>query len=209
MRRSLHQALADSSGELDPAEGRLTIRRWYRVAERLPAGVAMRSMHGLTTRRFVEAVLWVAVTDSTWPELPDCYGNHQAVYQRFTRWAKLHIWTVVSLQLEGDARAEALDRLVRQHETIVARRAQGAAASVGAVSEVTASPPVQKRPRGGVPFHLRAIKVEDVGLLLGLTVHEVMDLSCKIDFPRPVAVEPIAWVAGEILAWRDMHRPQV
>lgn len=187
----------------------MTIRRWYRVAERLPAGVAMRSMHGLTTRRFVEAVLWIAVTDSTWPELPDCYGNHQAVYQRFTRWAKLHIWTVVSLQLEGDKRAEALDRLVRQHEVIVERRSQGAPAAASVPVEAGHAAPAQRRARGGVPFHLRAIKAEDVGLLLGVSVEEVLDLSRGADFPRRVAVEPPAWVAGEVLAWRDMHRPQV
>ena len=210
MKRQLSQALAGSAEALDPAEGRLTIHRWYRVVERLPAGTALRSVHGLTARRFVEAVLWVAVTDSTWQELPTCYGNHQAVYQRFTRWAKLHIWTVVSLQLEGDKRADALDRLVKQYEAIVARRKPAppaAAARQSAPLSPGVAAPTYRPSRGRVPFHLRAIKAADVALLLGLSLEEVLALSLDMDFPRRVVADPPAWVAGEIMAWRDMHRP--
>ena len=63
----------------DPPQGRLTFRQWHYLASLLPGAVARKSSEGLDTRRFVEAVLWVASTDSTWVDLPKCYGNFHAV----------------------------------------------------------------------------------------------------------------------------------
>ena len=106
----------------DPPEGQLPVRRWYFLASRLPGQLATKSIGGLSTRRFIEAVLWIAATDSTWPQLPKSYGNFHAVYQRFARWARLDVWDYVSTCLEGDPRLPALQRLVRQHLEIRRRR---------------------------------------------------------------------------------------
>ncbi|MDR6841487.1 transposase [Pseudoxanthomonas sacheonensis] len=106
----------------DPPEGRLAIRKWHFLASRLPGQLAIKSVGGLSTRRFIEAVLWIAATDSTWPQLPKSYGNFHAVYQRFARWARLDVWDYVSTCLEGDPRLPALQRLVRQHLEIRRRR---------------------------------------------------------------------------------------
>ncbi len=106
----------------DPPEGQLAIRKWHFLASRLPGQLAIKSVGGLSTRRFIEAVLWIAATDSTWPQLPKSYGNFHAVYQRFARWARLDVWDYVSTCLEGDPRLPALQRLVRQHLEIRRRR---------------------------------------------------------------------------------------
>ena len=106
----------------DPVEGQLGVRKWYFLASRLPGQLAVKSVGGLSTRRFIEAVLWIAATDSTWPQLPKSYGNFHAVYQRFARWARLDVWDYVSTCLEGDPRLPALQRLVRQHLEIRRRR---------------------------------------------------------------------------------------
>ncbi|WP_163839540.1 transposase [Pseudoxanthomonas sacheonensis] len=110
----------------DPPEGQLPVRRWYFLASRLPGQLATKSIGGLSTRRFIEAVLWIAATDSTWPQLPKSYGNFHAVYQRFARWARLDVWDYVSTCLEGDPRLPALQRLVRQHLEIRRRRTRHA-----------------------------------------------------------------------------------
>jgi transposase len=110
----------------DPPEGQLPVRRWYFLASRLPGQLATKSIGGLSTRRFIEAVLWIAATDSTWPQLPKSYGNFHAVYQRFARWARLDVWDYVSTCLEGDPRLPALQRLVRQHLEIRRRRTKPA-----------------------------------------------------------------------------------
>ncbi|MET0581194.1 MAG: transposase [Pseudoxanthomonas sp.] len=110
----------------DPPEGQLGVRKWYYLASRLPGQLAVKSVGGLSTRRFIEAVLWIAATDSTWPQLPKSYGNFHAVYQRFARWARLDVWDYVSTCLEGDPRLPALQRLVRQHLEIRRRRGKPA-----------------------------------------------------------------------------------
>ncbi|NDK39089.1 transposase [Pseudoxanthomonas gei] len=111
----------------DPTEGWLADAQWRYLASRLPGKLAYNAVEGLGTRRFVEAVLWLAVTDSTWPELPRSYGNFHAAYQRFVRWARLDIWDYVSTCLAGDARLPALQRMVRLHNDVRRRRSRTAA----------------------------------------------------------------------------------
>ena len=117
-------AAISHSRQDDPLEGQLGLRKWHFLASRLPGQLATKSVGGLSTRRFVEAVLWVAATDSTWPQLPKSYGNFHAVYQRFSRWARLDVWDYVGACLEGDPRLPALQRLVRQHLEIRRRRSR-------------------------------------------------------------------------------------
>ena len=106
----------------DPSEGWLTDRQWRYLASRLPGKLAYTTGDGLGTRRFVEAVLWLAVTDSTWPELPHGYGNFHAAYQRFIRWARLDMWDYVSTCLADDPRLPALQHMVKLHNEVRRRR---------------------------------------------------------------------------------------
>lgn len=105
-----------------PAQGRLTDRRWNQVAAALPMGLHSQTRRGLPTRRFIEAVLWAAVMDATWPQLPSFYGNYQAVSQRFDRWVRLSIWTVVIMQLGDDDRVGNLEKLIASRREVLARR---------------------------------------------------------------------------------------
>jgi predicted DNA-binding transcriptional regulator AlpA len=58
-----------------------------------------------------------------------------------------------------------------------------------------------------IPWQLRAIGVEDVGLLLGLSPRTVLEnVACRPDFPIRISMRPATWVAGEVLAWRDANR---
>lgn len=106
----------------DPIEGRLSIRKWYDLSAHLPGQLAGKAVNGLDTRRFIEAVLWIAATDSTWPQLPKSYGNFHIVYQRFARWTKLDVWDSVCTRLHGDPRLPALHRLVSQQRDLQQRR---------------------------------------------------------------------------------------
>lgn len=106
----------------DPPQGRITFRQWHYLVSLLPGSVARRSSEGLDTRRFIEAVLWVVSTDSTWVDLPKCYGNFHAVYLRFTRWTRLDIWKHVFDCLERDPRLPALQIRVREYQNIRSRR---------------------------------------------------------------------------------------
>lgn len=62
-------------------------------------------------------------------------------------------------------------------------------------------------PTDSVPFELRAIDAEAVGLLLGLSPRTVLEkVACRPDFPVRVSMRPATWVAGEVLVWRDANR---
>ena len=54
-----------------------------------------------------------------------------------------------------------------------------------------------------IPWELRAIGAEEVGLLLGLSPRTVLEtVACREDFPVRLSMRPATWVAGEVLAWR-------
>ena len=81
----------------------LSDEAWQRVAKALyavkhPAGAPPE----LTDRDFVEAILYVARTGIPWRDLPACFGDWNAVYQRFRRWEKAGYWHAVCLIVPGD-----------------------------------------------------------------------------------------------------------
>lgn len=58
-----------------------------------------------------------------------------------------------------------------------------------------------------VPFELRAIDAEAVGMLLGCAPRTVLEtIACRPGFPQRVSLRPATWVAGEVLKWRDANR---
>jgi transposase len=44
------------------------------------------------TRRFVDAVLFVARTGIPWRDLPERFGHWNAVWRRFDRWSQAGVW---------------------------------------------------------------------------------------------------------------------
>ena len=54
----------------------------------------------LSDRMFIEAVLYQARTGTPWRDLPDEFGHWNAVYQRFRRWEKRHLWARLWQQIQ-------------------------------------------------------------------------------------------------------------
>jgi transposase len=71
-------------------------------------------------RRSLNGIFWIARTGAQWRDLPERYGNWDAVYQQFARWTKAGLWEFLLETLaEGDPGAAALQMIdatiVRAH----------------------------------------------------------------------------------------------
>ena len=58
------------------------------------------------TRRFVEAVLWMARAGCAWRLVPGAVGSWNSVYKRFARWQEKGVWAALMDQLAADADLE-------------------------------------------------------------------------------------------------------
>jgi putative transposase len=72
-------------------------------------------------RMFIEAVLYVARTGIPWRDMPEEFGQWDAVYNRFRRWEGRSIWKTLGERLQADelkiARNIFLDStIVRAHQ---------------------------------------------------------------------------------------------
>jgi putative transposase len=78
-------------------------------------------------RLFIDAVLWIARTGAPWPDLPERFGKHNSVFQRFNRWAKNGVWARVFEQLQDpDLEWLMLDSTtVRAHQHAAGARKRG------------------------------------------------------------------------------------
>ena len=70
----------------------LTDARWEKME---PLGLGKPSDPGRTggdARLFVEAVLWIARTGSSWRDLPASFGNWKTVFKHFRDWVKADVF---------------------------------------------------------------------------------------------------------------------
>jgi len=75
-------------------------------------------------RDFLNAVLWIARTGAPWADLPERFGKHDTVYQRFNRWAKKGRWEAIFEALqEPDLDWVMIDSsVVRAHQHAAGRK---------------------------------------------------------------------------------------
>ena len=109
---------------------------WDRITGLLPT-------HGpkSDTRRFVDAVLFVARTGVPWRDLPERFGHWNAVWRRFDRWSRKGVWQEVFDALQDPD----LEWLILDSTVI---RAHPCAA--GAPKKPTARAAKTSRPSGAV-----------------------------------------------------------
>ena len=65
---------------------------YRRIEHLLPGKAADPGRTAKDNRRFINAVLWIARTGAPWPDLPERFGKHNSVFQRFNRWSKNGTW---------------------------------------------------------------------------------------------------------------------
>jgi transposase len=97
----------------------LSDAQWERIAPMLPGKVGDPGRTGSDNRLFVNGVLWVLRSGAHWHDVPERYGKHKTVHQRFTRWAKAGMWEKVFACLIKDRDNQYLmldSTLVRAHQ---------------------------------------------------------------------------------------------
>lgn len=73
-------------------EQRIGERQWRRIYEYLQGFSEIYVLNEAKSRRFVEAVFWMARSGAQWRLLPKEYGGWNTVYRRFADWAKKGVW---------------------------------------------------------------------------------------------------------------------
>ena len=80
--------------------------QWERVYAILRACPGIYVGRERATRRFVEAVLWMARAGCAWRLVPGTVGRWNSVYKRFARWQEKGIWATLMDHLAADADRE-------------------------------------------------------------------------------------------------------
>lgn len=80
----------------------LTDAQWAKIEPLCSGKASERGVTAKDNRLFVEAVLWITQTDTSWRSLPDAFGPWHTVYVRFSRWKKKGIWTRIISSLNDE-----------------------------------------------------------------------------------------------------------
>jgi len=65
---------------------------WSKIHKYLSDYPKIHTNNKEKTRRFVDAVFWIARSGAQWRLLPKEYGEWNAVYHRFSDWAEHGVW---------------------------------------------------------------------------------------------------------------------
>lgn len=106
--------------------------QWARIEHLLPGRVGHVGGTARDNRLFVEAVLYRYRAGIPWRDLPERFGDGQAVHRRFSRWAASGVWERVfqALSVDADNEYAMLDAtIVRAHQHSAGARKKGATAT--------------------------------------------------------------------------------
>lgn len=79
-------------------------------------------------RRVLDGIFWIMRTGAPWRDLPAEFGNWNAVWRQFRRWADSGIWDLV---LEALAGSEASDTTLQMIDATIVRAHHCAAGGKG------------------------------------------------------------------------------
>ena len=66
--------------------------QWEKLAPLMTGKKTDRGARAKDNRLFIEGVMWIMRTGSSWRDLPECYGKWHSVYMRFNRWSHQGRW---------------------------------------------------------------------------------------------------------------------
>lgn len=75
---------------------------WDRIRHLLPGQAGGHGGVGGDTRRFVNAIRYLAKTGIAWADLPTCFGKPNSLWQRYNRWCRTGVWAKVAAELRDD-----------------------------------------------------------------------------------------------------------
>ena len=114
----------------------LTDEAWAEIA---PILATLKSRAGsppaLSDRLFIEAVLYLARTGTPWRDLPEDFGQWDAVYNRFRRWEARGIWRRLWERLQTE------DCSLARHIFIDATIVRAHQHAAGALKKTVGPPP--------------------------------------------------------------------
>ena len=103
--------------------------QWERLRDLVPGGREGQRGPRCDNRRFVDALLWMGRSGARWRDLPERYGDYQAVKRRFYRWVERDVLGGFLAVLAADSDLEWLmidSTVVRAHQHAAgARRSKG------------------------------------------------------------------------------------
>jgi transposase len=131
-----------------------TDKAWRQLARVLDRVLSKRGAPAeLEVREFVEAMLFLARTGIPWRDMPSCFGNWDAVYQRFRRWEKTSKWSAIWRELQAPAAADAKQLFV---DSTIVRAHQHAAGGPGSAAEKAVG-----KSRGGFGTKIHLIATDE------------------------------------------------
>jgi transposase len=124
------------------AKPQLREDQWARLYAMLRASPGIYVGQEAATRRFVEAVLWMARAGCAWRLVPGEVGSWNSIYKRFARWQEKGIWAALTDHLAADADLEG----VMLDSTVVRAHACAAGAKKAKVGKRSAARAAASRP---------------------------------------------------------------
>jgi len=81
----------------------LTDAQWEQIRLLLPKYVSQTRQHASDPRRIIEGIVWVIQTNSSWREVPACFGPWSNVAEHYYRWRKTGKWARILQILQEQA----------------------------------------------------------------------------------------------------------